>query len=91
VGSDKGLDVEVIDPKDDMRNIKAKDGDKKVNLWGLNGRGRQENSLRTVHSIAQVLYTNTGWSVHTCLGQAYILKQVSHTLGQVQIQWMGGL
>ena len=25
--------------------------------------GRQENSLRTVHSNSQVLYTNTGWSV----------------------------
>jgi len=50
---------------------------------------RQENSLRTVHSISQVLYTNTGWSVHTCLGQAYILKQAAHTLGQVQIQVTG--
>ena len=27
-------------------------------LWG-----RQENSLRTVRSNSQVLYTNTGWSV----------------------------
>ena len=53
--------------------------------------GRQENSLRTVRSISQVLYTNTGWSVHTYLGQAYILKQVAHTLGQVQIQRTGGL
>ena len=26
-------------------------------------RGRQENSLRTVCSNSQVLYTNTGWSV----------------------------
>jgi len=50
---------------------------------------RQENSLRTVCSISQVLYTNTGWSVHTCLGQAYILKQAAHTLGQVQIQVTG--
>jgi len=52
-------------------------------------RGRQENSLRTVCSISQVLYTNTGWSVCTCLGQAYILKQAAHTLGQVQIQVAG--
>jgi len=37
----------------------------------------------------QVLYTNTGWSVHTCLGQAYILKWAAHTLGQVQIQVIG--
>jgi len=51
--------------------------------------GRQENSLRTVRSISQVLYTNTGWSVHTCLGQAYILKQAAHTLGLVQIQVAG--
>jgi len=60
-----------------------------VKLWGLNGGGRQENSLRTVRSISQVLYTNTGWSVRTCLGQAYILKQAAHTLGQVQIQVTG--
>ena len=51
--------------------------------------GRQENSLRTVCSISQVLYTNTGWSMCTCLGQAYILKRVAYTLGQVQIQVTG--
>jgi len=51
--------------------------------------GRQENSLRTVRSISQVLYTNTGWSVRTCLGQAYILKRAAYTLGQVQIQVTG--
>jgi len=55
----------------------------------LNDGGRQENSLRTVRSISQVLYTNTGWSVRICLGQAYILKWVAHTLGQVQIQVTG--
>jgi len=27
--------------------------------------------------------------VHTCLGQAYILKWAAHTLGQVQIQVIG--
>jgi len=27
--------------------------------------GRQENSLRTVHTNLQVLYTNTGWSVRS--------------------------
>ena len=91
MGSDKGFDVEVIDPKAKVCKVKAKDGDKEVSLWGLNGRGRQENSLRTVCSISQVLYTNTGWSVHTSLGQAYILKRVAHTLGQVQIQGTGGL
>jgi len=57
----------------------------RAQLW----EGRQENSLRTVRSISQVLYTNTGWSVRTCLGQAYILKRAAHTLGQVQIQVMG--
>jgi len=51
--------------------------------------GRQENSLRTVCSISQVLYTNTGWSVRICLGQVYILKRAAHTLGQVQIQVTG--
>jgi len=75
--------VEVTEPKDNLGD--SKKGDNKVKLWGLNGGGRQENSLRTVHSISQVLYTNTGWSVCTCLGQAYILKQAAHTLGQVQI------
>ena len=68
MGSDKGFDVEVIDPEDDMRNVKAKDRDKDMNLWGLNDGGRQENSLGTVCSISQVLYTNTGWSVRTYLG-----------------------
>ena len=75
--------MEVTEPKDNLGD--SKKGDNKVKLWGLNGGGRQENSLRTVHSISQVLYTNTGWSVYTCLGQAYILKQAAHTLGQVQI------
>src|SRR6266705_7160428 len=32
--------------------------------------GRQENSLRTVRYISQVLYTNTGWSVRSPLGPA---------------------
>jgi len=27
--------------------------------------------------------------MHTCLGQAYILKRVAYTLGQVQIQVTG--
>ena len=31
---------------------------------GSSGGSRQENSLRTVRSNSQVLYTNTGWSVH---------------------------
>jgi len=79
--------VEVIDPKDEQGDIEQENN--KVKAEGLNNGGRQENSLRTVHSISQVLYTNTGWSVHTCLGQAYILKWVAHTLGQVQIQVTG--
>jgi len=58
--------VEVTEPKDNLRD--GKKSDDKVKLWGLNGGGRQENSLRTVRSILQVLYTNTGWSVCICLG-----------------------
>jgi hypothetical protein len=34
--------------------------------------GRQENSLRTVCSNSEVLYTNTGWSMCSSLGQAHI-------------------
>ena len=41
-----------------MSSLKAK------RLVGSRCGGRQENSLRTVCSISQVLYTNTGWSVH---------------------------
>jgi len=81
------FEVEVIDPKDDQRDMAKEDRDVKAEV--LNDRGRQENSLRTVCSISYILYTNTGWSVHTCLGQAYILKQAAHTLGQVQIQVAG--
>ena len=40
--------------------------------------GRQENSLRTVRSNCQVLYTNTGWSVHS-LGQVYIGLMGGHS------------
>ena len=64
----------------------------KTTMWRLRCsivEGRQENSLGTVRTILQVLYTNTGWSVRTCLGQAYILKQAACTLGQVQIQVTG--
>ena len=81
------FEVEVTDPKNYQEDVGQEKH--KVKTWVLNGRGRQENSLRTVCSISQVLYTNTGWSVHTCLGQAYILKWAAHTLGQVQIQVMG--
>jgi len=66
VGNDLVFEVEVIDPKDNQRDVAKKDQDVKAEV--LNDGGRQENSLRTVHSISQVLYTNTGWSVHTCLG-----------------------
>jgi len=34
--------------------------------------GRQENSLGTVHYNSEVLYTNTGWSVCSPLGPAFI-------------------
>jgi len=79
--------MEVIDPKDKQGDVEEEDNN--IKAEGLNGGGRQENSLRTVRSISQVLYTNTGWSVHTCLGQAYILKWAAHALGQVQIQVVG--
>ena len=36
---------------------------KRTSCMGSSGGGRQENSLRTVCSNSQVLYTNTGWSV----------------------------
>ena len=45
-----------------VRRLKAKSL-KRVSYKGSSGGGRQENSLRTVCSILQVLYTNTGWSV----------------------------
>ena len=45
------------------RRLKAKSL-KRISCVGSSGGGRQENSLRTVRSISQVLYTNTGWSVH---------------------------
>jgi len=87
VGNDLVFEVKVTDPKNNQEDVGQEE--RKVKAWVLNGGGRQENSLRTVRSISQVLYTNTGWSVHTCLGQAYILKRVAHTLGQVQIQVTG--
>ena len=87
VGDDLIFEVKVTDPKNYQRDVGQEEH--KVKTWVLNDGGRQENSLRTVRSISQVLYTNTGWSVCTCLGQAYILKRVAHTLGQVQIQVTG--
>jgi len=66
VGNNLVFEVEVIDPKDNQRDVAKEDQDVKAEV--LNDGGRQENSLRTVRSILQVLYTNTGWSVRTCLG-----------------------
>ena len=45
-----------------VRRLKAKSL-KRASCRGSSGGGRQENSLRTVRSNSQVLYTNTGWSV----------------------------
>ena len=45
-----------------MRRLRAKSL-KSMSYRGSSGGGRQENSLRTVRSDSQVLYTNTGWSV----------------------------
>ena len=44
------------------RRLKARSL-KAMSCEGSSGGGRQENSLRTVRSDSQVLYTNTGWSV----------------------------
>ena len=44
------------------RRLKAKSLNR-MSCVGSSGGGRQENSLRTVRSDSQVLYTNTGWSV----------------------------
>ena len=70
VGNDLMFEVEVINPKDNQGDVAKEDWDVKAKV--LNDGGRQENSLRTVRSILQVLYTNTGWSVRTCLGQVQI-------------------
>ena len=40
-----------------VRSLKA------MSCVGSSDGGRQENSLRTVCSNSQILYTNTGWSV----------------------------
>ena len=45
-----------------VRRLKAKSL-KMMSCRGSSGGGIQENSLRTVRSNSQVLYTNTGWSV----------------------------
>ena len=45
-----------------VRRLKAKSL-KTMSCRGSSSGGRQENSLRTVRSDSQVLYTNTGWSV----------------------------
>ena len=45
------------------RRLKARSL-KAMSCEGSSGGGRQENSLRTVCSDSQVLYTNIGWSVH---------------------------
>src|SRR6266705_5913575 len=42
----------------------------------VTGGGRQENSLRTVRYNSEVLYTNTGWSVHSPLGLALYKRWV---------------
>jgi len=49
---------------------------------GSSDEGRQENSLRTVRYNSEVLYTNTGWSVHSPLGLALHERQVQsiHTV-----------
>ena len=70
-----GLELEVTDPKEYQGDVKQEEreseegnsdnGDHRGGLGIQSCGGRQENSLRTVHSISQVLYTNTGWSVRS--------------------------
>jgi hypothetical protein len=68
---DLGLEQEVVDVEGDVGDGENEDLDSEQEdlardeLCGLQcGRVDKENSLRTVHSNSQVLYTNTGWSVH---------------------------
>ena len=66
---DKGFEVEVTDPKTEERECEAGKGEDKGELelgfqCGDDG-GRQENSLGTVCYNSEVLYTSTGWSVHS--------------------------
>src|SRR6266581_3275136 len=57
------------------RQMRAKARGKGIGSMVTSG-GRQENSLRTVRYISRVLYTNTGWSVHSPLGPALRQKRV---------------
>jgi len=50
VGNDLIFEVKVTDPKNYQRDVGQEE--RKVKTWVLNGGGRQENSLRTVHSIS---------------------------------------
>ena len=70
-----GLELEVTDPKEHKGDVEQEEGQSEKTDSNNGGHrrglgiqdcgGRQENSLRTVHSISQVLYTNTGWSVRS--------------------------
>ena len=70
-----GLELEVTDPKEYQGDVEQEDGeseegngddgDHRRGLGIQSCGGRQENSLRTVRSNSEVLYTNTGWSVRS--------------------------
>ena len=75
---DETCKPEVTDPKDDDGDVEEKEAKAKGRIWdvardeprkgvfrGLQCGGRQENSLGTIRSISQSLYTNTGWSVRS--------------------------
>ena len=75
---DVGGEPEVTDPKDDDGDVEEEEAKTKGGVWdiagdeprkgvfrGLQCGGRQENSLGTIRSISQSLYTNTGWSVRS--------------------------
>ena len=69
MGDDEGFEVKVIEIKAQVgdresKEAKGKNACGKEELGEIQcGGGRQENSLRTVRSNSQVLYTNIGWSV----------------------------
>ena len=69
-----GLELEMTDPQEYKGDVEQEDGESekrngdgghKSGLGIQSCGGRQENSLRTVRSNSQVLYTNTGWSVRS--------------------------
>ena len=61
---DGDVEEEKAKAKCRVRDV-ARDEPRKGVFRGLQCGGRQENSLGTIRSISQSLYTNTGWSVRS--------------------------